>query len=52
VGEVLRYVTDYRGPWVAVLTCCSAARQLKPREQYVGWSTRQLTARRHLGQGY
>lgn len=48
VGEVLRYVAEYRGQWVAALTFCSAARHLKPREQHLGWSARQLAERRHL----
>lgn len=48
VGEVLRYVAECRGQWVAVLTFCSPARQLKAREQYLKWTSRQLQARRHL----
>jgi hypothetical protein len=48
VGAVLRYVAEYRGQWVAVLTFCSASLHLKPRERLLGWSARQLVERRHL----
>ena len=48
VGEVLRYVAEYRGQWVALLTFCSAAYPIKARDQYLHWSARQVRARRHL----
>ena len=38
IGRVLRYVAEYRGEWVAVLTFCSAALHLKPRDQFLNWS--------------
>ena len=48
VGEVLRYVAEYRGQWVAVLTFCSSALHLKPRDRMLKWSARQVRERRHL----
>ena len=48
IGQVLRYVAEYRGAWVAVLTFCSAALQLKPRDQFLHWPARQVRERRHL----
>ena len=48
VGRVLRYVAEYRGQWVALLTFCSAAFHLKPRDKFLLWSAREVTQRRHL----
>ena len=48
VGRVLRYVAEYRGQWVAVLTFCSAALHLKPRDRFLQWSAREVSQRRHL----
>lgn len=48
IGRVLRYVAEYRGQWVAVLTFCSAALHLKPRDQFLHWLARQVKERRHL----
>ena len=48
VGQVLRYAAEYRGRWVAVLTFCSAALHLKPRDRFLGWTARQVKERRHL----
>ena len=48
VGRVLRYVAEYRGQWVAILTFCSAALHLKPRDRFLHWSARQVRERRHL----
>jgi len=48
VGRVLRYVAEYRGEWVAVLTFCSAALHLKPRDRFLHWNARQVKERRHL----
>lgn len=48
IGEVLRYVAEYRGEWVAVLTFCSAALHLKPRDEFLQWPARQVQERRHL----
>ena len=48
VGQVLRYVAEYKGQWVALLTFCSAALHLKPRDRLLNWSPREVTLRRHL----
>ncbi|SRR6266542_2412746 len=48
IGQVLRYVAEYRGQWVAVMTFCSAALHLKPRDRFLNWSARQVAERRHL----
>ena len=48
IGQVLRYVAEYRGEWVAVLTFCSAALHLKPRDQFLDWPARRVKERRHL----
>jgi hypothetical protein len=48
IGQVLRYVAEYRGEWVAVLTFCSAALHLKPRDRFLHWPARQVKERRHL----
>jgi len=48
IGRVLRYVAEYRGEWVAVLTFCSASLHLKPRDRYLHWSAREVSQRRHL----
>ena len=48
IGRVLRYVAEYRGQWVAVLTFCSAALHLKPRDRFLHGSARQVKERRHL----
>jgi hypothetical protein len=44
VGEQLRYVAVVDGRWVALLGWCAAARHLRPRELWIGWSDSQ---RRH-----
>ena len=48
VGRMLRYVAEYRGHRVAVLTFCSAALHLKPRDRFLQWSAREVSQRRHL----
>ena len=48
IGRVLRYVAEYHGQWVAVLTFSSAALHLKPRDQFLHWPARQVKERRHL----
>ena len=48
VGDVLRYVAEYQGQWVAVLTFCSAALHLKPRDRFLEWPARRVSQRRHL----
>ena len=48
IGQVLRYVAEYRGEWVAVLTFCSAALHLNARDQFLHWPARLVKERRHL----
>lgn len=48
VGQVLRYVAEYQGQWVGLLTFCSPALHLKPRDRYLNWSAREVRQRRHL----
>lgn len=48
VGQVLRYVAEYRDQWVALLVFNSAAFHLKPRERWLQWQPRQVGERRHL----
>lgn len=48
IGQVLRYVAEYRGEWVALLTFCSSALHLKPRDRFLNWSAKEVGARRHL----
>lgn len=45
VGEQLRYVAEYAGEWVALLTWSAAAFNLKDRETWIGWSRRQKLRR-------
>ncbi len=48
VGEQLRYVAEYRGVWLALLGWSAAARHLRPRDAWIGWSNEQLLCRRHF----
>ena len=48
VRRVLRYVAEYRGQWVALLTFNSAAYHLKLREQWLHWVAPQVSQHRHL----
>jgi hypothetical protein len=48
VGEQLCYVAEYQGQWLALLGWSAAARHLRPREVWIGWSYEQLKRRRHL----
>ena len=46
VGERLHYaVTDAQGDWLGVLVFCAAARRLRPRDQWIGWSEEQRRRR-------
>ncbi len=47
VGERLYYVAVWRGQWLALLVFCAAAKHLRHREQWVGWTEAQR--RRRLG---
>src|SRR5512139_444197 len=48
VGQVLRYVAEYQGQWVALVMFSSAALHLKPRDRWLQWPARQVAERRHL----
>ena len=45
VGEQLRYVAEYQGQWVALLSWNAAAYHLKHRETWIGWSRGQKKRR-------
>ena len=45
VGEQLRYVAQYQGQWVALISWSAAAYKLKLREEWIGWSERQKRRR-------
>jgi hypothetical protein len=46
VGERLHYaVTDAGGEWLGVLVFCAAARRLRARDQWIGWSEEQRRRR-------
>lgn len=46
VGERLHYaVTEAQGDWLGVLVFCAAARRLRPRDQWIGWSEEQRRRR-------
>ena len=46
VGERLHYaVTDAGGDWLGVLVFCAAARRLRPRDEWIGWSEEQRRRR-------
>jgi hypothetical protein len=48
VGEQLCYVATYRGQWLALGSWCAAARYLKGRDQFIGWTPEQCRRRRAL----
>jgi hypothetical protein len=48
VGEQLRYVAEYQGQWVALLSWSTAAYNLKERERWIGWDSRQKKRRLSL----
>jgi hypothetical protein len=48
VGEVLRYVAERQGRWVALLGWSSAAYHLRLRERHLGWSSTQRQRRLSL----
>ena len=46
VGERLYYVvTSARGRWLGVVLFCAAARRLRPRDQWIGWTDEQRRRR-------
>ncbi len=48
VGEQLCYVVTYRGQWLALSSWCAAARHLKARDAFIGWTAEQCRKRRPL----
>lgn len=44
-GQLLRYVAELDGQWVALLAFSAASFHLKAREQWIGWSPRQRARR-------
>lgn len=48
VGQVLRYVAEYQGQWVALLVFSSAAFHIKLRDRWLHWPARLVAQRRHL----
>jgi predicted transposase YbfD/YdcC len=48
VGEQLCYVATYRGEWLGLISWCAAARYLKARDQFIGWTPEQCRRRRGL----
>lgn len=44
-GQCLRYVAEFQGQWVALLTFSAAALHLKARDQWIGWTPRQRARR-------
>ncbi len=48
VGEHLRYAAVYRGQWLAVASWSAAARHLRARDGFIGWTHEQCRRRRPL----
>ncbi len=48
VGQQLCYVATYRGEWLALSSWCAAARHLKGRDAFIGWTAEQCRQRRGL----
>lgn len=48
VGQQLCYVATYRGEWLALSSWCAAARHLKGRDAFIGWTSDQCRKRRGL----
>ena len=44
-GQCLRYVVEWNGQWVALLTFSAPALNIKSREKKIGWSARQRARR-------
>lgn len=45
VGPQLRYVVEFQGQWIALLSFSSAALHLRDRDQFIGWSEQQRKLR-------
>lgn len=48
VGAQLRYVAEYQGEWVALLAWSAGSFNLKDRERWIGWSSKQKQRRLRL----
>ncbi len=48
VGEQLRYVAEYKGQWVALLSWSAASFNLKDREDWIQWTSKQKKRRLSL----
>lgn len=48
VGQQICYVATYQGEWLALSSWCAAARHLKARDTFIGWSAEQCRHRRAL----
>ena len=48
VGEQLRYVAEFEGEWLALLSWSGAAYHLAGRDQWVGWTDMQRRNRLHF----
>ncbi len=44
-GGSLRYVAEFNGQWIALISFSGAAPNLKSREQWIGWSAQQRVRR-------
>lgn len=44
-GQSLRYVAEYKGEWLALLTFSAPAYKCKVRDTWIGWSPRQRSRR-------
>ena len=45
VGQRLYYVATWRGQWLALLVFCAAAKHLRQREKWIGWTEAQRRTR-------
>ena len=48
VGEQLCYVATFQGQWLGLSSWCAAARYLKARDRFIGWTPEQCRQRRAL----
>jgi len=48
VGESLRYVAEYEGRWLGLLSWAAAAWKSRHRERFIGWQEQQKLQRLHL----
>ena len=48
IGPQLRYVVEFQGEWIALVSFSSAAMHLKDRDLFIGWSEQQRKLRLKL----